>query len=552
MSEELKQSRDTWRSVGIWGGVLVALTGLLVLIGWYTGSEALVQLRNTFVAMQYNTALALLFAGTARLALAYDRKKAAIVFSGVVLAIGLTTLLEHMGLIPTLPIDTMLWTLGANRSLEPLISLKTTSPGRMAPNTSVCFTLSSLGMLLMASGLKDSDKGYHARALVIASVIGTFIIGLSGIALFAYLHGATPMYWWGGFTTMALHTALALAALGVSTVALAGSEIRRMGKSPATLLPALSLTGGTVLTLGIAQGLVDLAAERESLAPLYALILGAMCTAMMFQTFRYALAAKKREEELRETNVRLAVEIAERKAAEESLLKHTVELERSNEELERFAYVASHDLQEPLRMVASYTQLLQQRYKDKLGDDANQFIHFAVDGAQRMQKLIEGLLTFSRAGSQPIHMKTVDMDTIVKYTVINLSSVIKDTGALVTVEPLPKITGDEIQLTQVFQNLIGNAIKFQNGKVPEIKIRSRELADSWEFSVADNGIGIDPKNTERIFQVFKRLHTHYEYPGAGIGLSVTKKIVERHGGQIRVESQPGSGTTFYFTIPKNG
>ena len=242
-------------------------------------------------------------------------------------------------------------------------------------------------------------------------------------------------------------------------------------------------------------------------------------------------------------------DITARKAAERDLLHKMRELDRSNEELGRFAYVASHDLQEPLRMVASYTTLLCTRYKGKLGSDADEFIAFAVDGAGRMRQLIQDLLAYSRVGSTVKDLCSTSSEDALERTLIILRSVIEESGAVVTHDPLPTVLADDMQLVQLFQNLIGNAIKYQPPGVPRVHINAIRDGDRrWMFSVRDNGLGIDPQYFERIFGMFQRLHTREEFAGSGIGLAICKKIVERHGGRMSVESQPGVGSIFRFSL----
>jgi signal transduction histidine kinase len=239
----------------------------------------------------------------------------------------------------------------------------------------------------------------------------------------------------------------------------------------------------------------------------------------------------------------------ERERAAEQLRQTSDNLARSNTDLQQFASIASHDLFEPLRMVTSYLELLREQYRSKLDERAQEFIHFAIDGARRMQDLINDLLAYSRVDVRRRAFEVVDTDQIVQSALHNLEVAIAEHKATVTHQPLPKIKGDSIQITQVFQNLIGNALKFQGAEPPRIDINAQRQNDEWLFAVHDNGIGIDPANFERIFVIFQRLHTREEYAGTGMGLAICKRIIERHGGRIWVESSPGKGSTFYFTLP---
>jgi light-regulated signal transduction histidine kinase (bacteriophytochrome) len=221
--------------------------------------------------------------------------------------------------------------------------------------------------------------------------------------------------------------------------------------------------------------------------------------------------------------------------------------------LRQFAYIASHDLQEPLRMVASYTQLLSRRYKGKLDADADEFIAYAVDGANRMQRLIQDLLTYSRVGTKGINLADISSEKALQHALANLHGAIGDSAAVVTHDPLPDVMADEGQLTQLFQNLVGNGIKYQNNTapnhgVPKIHVSAKNGGKKWTFSVQDNGLGIDSQYFEKIFGMFQRLHKREEFAGTGIGLAICKKIVERHGSGILVESQPGQGSTFRFAL----
>ena len=244
------------------------------------------------------------------------------------------------------------------------------------------------------------------------------------------------------------------------------------------------------------------------------------------------------------------LDITERKRAEEELERYAAELERSNEELEQFASVISHDLREPARMVKSFVTLLDKRYQGQLDEKADMFIDYAVDGAERMQAMIEALLDLSRIGPRGKEPAPTDAEEVLERALRLLGRSIEEAEAQVTHDPLPTVMADEAQLAQVFQNLIANGIKFQREDVtPRVHISAEREGDEWVFSVADNGIGIDPEQADRLFQIFQRLHTREEYEGLGIGLALCRRVVERHGGRIWVESEPGEGTNFFFTIP---
>jgi len=245
-------------------------------------------------------------------------------------------------------------------------------------------------------------------------------------------------------------------------------------------------------------------------------------------------------------------QVVQRATSDEKLKLTLADLVHSNKELEQFAYVASHDLQEPLRMISSYIQLLARRYQGRLDTDADEFIAYAVDGAARMQKLIGDLLAYSRVGTRSKGFEPVDYTAVLDQALANLKAAIEESGAVVTHDPLPTVTVDNLQQVQLFQNLIGNAIKFHGEEPPRIHVSAEQSGNQWVFSVQDNGLGLDPQYADRIFVIFQRLHTKEEYPGTGIGLAICKKVVELHGGRIWVESQPGIGSRFCFTIPIGG
>jgi two-component system, chemotaxis family, sensor kinase Cph1 len=249
-------------------------------------------------------------------------------------------------------------------------------------------------------------------------------------------------------------------------------------------------------------------------------------------------------------NVGLLREVTDRRQAELALVEKTKELGRSNAELEQFAYVASHDLQEPLRMVSSYVQLFAKRYQGQVDAQADKYIKYAVEGAGRMQLLIGGLLEYSRVGRYETPPAIVGADLALDQAISNLRSALDEARAVMTRDPLPDVIADAAQLMQVFQNLLANAVKFRRpGVPPRIHVTAERVGDEWLFSVQDNGIGIARQHAERVFVIFQRLHTRAQYPGTGIGLSICKKVIERHGGRIWIDSEPAQGATFRFTLP---
>ena len=251
----------------------------------------------------------------------------------------------------------------------------------------------------------------------------------------------------------------------------------------------------------------------------------------------------------RERAVALERETARAARNEQLIADRTLELKRCNSEFEQFAYIASHDLQEPLRMVASYTELLAQRYKDQFDERGEKYVAYASDGAKRMQRLVEALLIFSRVGTRGRLPEPTDLAAVARAAVKNLSPAMIRSGAHVEVGTLPMVMADGIQIGQVFENLIDNAIKFRGDRAPHIHVGAEADGNQWIVRVADNGIGIDTKFSERVFLLFQRLHDREKYDGSGMGLTISRKIVERHGGRIWYESQPGKGTTFFFTLP---
>jgi signal transduction histidine kinase len=288
--------------------------------------------------------------------------------------------------------------------------------------------------------------------------------------------------------------------------------------------------------IGEARDEVEAVANRLSLEVQQAIIVSILAIVLM--TIALGIVAVRFEHARLREEQRLREQVDERNAA----------LERSNQSLREFAYVASHDLQEPLRTIASFTELLQKRYAGRLDADADEFIGFVVDGAKRMQQLIDDVLEYSRVSTHGKPLVPVDLDAVARRSVANLRASIEERGAEVTVGPLPRVMGDEIQLGQLLQNLVGNALKYNRSARPRVEVSARRDGRGWRVAVSDNGIGIAPEYHERIFRIFSRLHTRGEYGGTGIGLAICKRIVDRHGGRMMVESEEGKGASFAFSL----
>lgn len=298
-------------------------------------------------------------------------------------------------------------------------------------------------------------------------------------------------------------------------------------------------------------------AGMRSLLPGVILVSGILVSALLALVGYFAEKAQRRARTAETANSQLELEINERKRIEEELQRNyeviernARELKRSNSELEQFASVASHDLQEPLRVINGYLQLLSRRYRGKLDRSAEEFIGFAIDGSTRMQNIINDLLAFSRVGSREKSLAPVNCAEVLQLTRRHLSKAIEESGAVITHDPLPTVTADASQLEQLFMNLVGNAIKYRGEEIPSIHVSAKASDGEWLFLLTDNGIGFDMQYSEKIFEMFKRLHGRDKYSGTGIGLAICKKVVENHNGRIWVESQPGAGSTFFFTIPE--
>ncbi len=340
---------------------------------------------------------------------------------------------------------------------------------------------------------------------------------------------------------MAVHTSAGFMIIGAGMFMVAWRERRDEG-APAWLAITVAVSAWTA-------SIVLWQAEAQSQIPFLELASGLLVGLLLGATTHFARSTQIRANEIRRVNRGLKRDVSARKQAEQALARQAEELRRSNAELEQFAYVASHDLQEPLRMVTSYTQLLAQRYEGKLDSDADEFIAYAVGGAKRMQGLIQDLLAYSRVARPGREFEPADCETVLQYALADMEVLIAESGAVVTHDSLPTLTVEQVQLGQVFKNLIENAVKFRSEDPPRVHVSAEQQSDEWVFSVRDNGIGIDPEYAERIFVIFQRLHGKEEYPGTGMGLTICKKIVEGHGGRIWVESEAGRGATFHFRLP---
>ena len=410
--------------------------------------------------------------------------------------------------------------------------------GRMSPLTAGGVLLESGALLFLLHTTRWRFAASVAALLALMATVGSLVI------LLGYSYG-DPLLYGAATIPVSLPTALAMVLVGVAQIKLtlpgvAALRAWRGDSMRGVLLRAFLPTMlGFILLWGWVEAVAPVGAPvNPAWDALTALVACALIVAIVAWIARRIGDTIDRLQEAR-------------KQAEEALRRRTEELARSNAELERFAYVASHDLQEPLRMVASFTQLLAKRYSGELDETADRYIHYAVDGAKRMQQLIADLLAYSRVNSKGLDLRQTDCEAVVLEAMRNLQVVIEESGAAVDWDPLAALCVDQGQLTQVFQNLLANAIKFRREEeCPRIHVSAVDSGAEWTISVQDNGIGIDARHAEHVFQMFQRLHTRAEYPGTGIGLAICKKVVERHGGKLWVESVPGAGSTFRFTIPK--
>jgi len=507
--------------------LVVILIGILVLAGWFLHLQILKSAAPQFIAMNPLTAILFIISGLA-LVLAGDRRRKApdklVLLCGVIVLLGGAMKVAECAFHLDWNFDRFFFAKEINAG-GPF------GPSDIAMNTALSFICCGIALLLLDV---ETRRGFRPAQVFIV------IIGLIALlALIGYGYRVLPLYSFGSRLPMALNTAIAFALF--SAAALAARPARGLmmvitsdttgGAMARRLLPAailIPLVLGALRFSGEKHGFFQI----ESGISLFAFANIVLFAAIVWWNAKLLFLAEQ-----------------ERLKANEELKRTSLELERSNTELQQFAYVASHDLTEPLRMVVSYLELLTGRARGRLGAEEQEFIGYAVDGARRMQTLIQDLLAYARVGTRGRPLEPTDCEQVLQSVLANLKLAIDESHTVIAHEPLPTVQGDVVQLTQVFQNLIGNAIKFRGKRPPKIEIGARRNNGEWIFHIKDNGIGIDAKNFERIFVLFQRLHTRQEYPGTGMGLAICKKIIERHGGRIWVESKPGEGTAFFFTIP---
>lgn len=492
--------------------LMAALLGTLVLFGWHLGNVALIQVSPGFVPMQYNTALGFLLTGAGLLSLTFERPRLAVICGTLVGMIGAATLAEYLAEID-LGIDQVF--------MLHYVTVETSHPGRMAPNTALCFVLSALAVVLHGA------LGARRDARSAVGALGALIVGLGVVAIAGYAANLEGAYGWGDLTRMAVHTAGGFVAVGLGLMGVSWEAGEESGFLPEWLssATAIGVTTGTVaLWQAIHFGSLDTVPQNHPIHTVH----------HAFLLFGLALSVA----------LSVAIRMAQRARRQEAAIR------RANAELERFAQIASHDLQEPLRTITTYLQLLERRYGERLDPEAVRCIDFAVDGAGRMRHLIRDLLHFARLKEEKLVREHLSMNAALDNVVREFEAEISETGATVTIDPgLPAVSADPALLDTLLRNLIGNALKYRvPGQGAEVHIGMRRERGHVEFFVADKGIGIEPQYREKIFDVFQRLHTQQAYPGTGIGLAICQRVIERHGGALRLESKPGEGSTFLFSL----
>jgi signal transduction histidine kinase len=535
---------DIFGRIALVCSAITAVFGILGMIGWLSGFRG-VGFGSYYSSRSPIIALAFVLLGCAWFFYVFNprqrfSKMFALVLAFFILLIALFNLIQFFT--------------GAQIGIErKLLVPEVYSITLMSPITAACFLLDCFAMILLL-------LGHPRRVARLSGGLSFIVISVNLVILLGYLYGA-PLLYGGEIRPVALPVGAAFVFLSTGLIAASGADYSLLklilGPSVRALLLRYFLL--VILIVALTDGVFynilpqfKLKITISELQGLSALIYVIAASAVVFQLSHIIGDALYRSETARkqaeDLNELLAREISNRERAEDELKQQAIELARSNAELEQYAYVASHDLQEPLRMITSFTQLLEKRYKGRLDNDADEFIGYIIDGATRMQRMINGILAYSRAGLSVKPFELTDCEAVINQVLDNLKIAIKESGAMVTHDLLPSVMADSSQMITLFQNMLSNAIKFRI-ETPRIHVSAKQKRDEWIFSVQDNGIGISPEFMDRIFVLFYRLHSRDAYPGSGIGLATCKKIVERHGGRIWVESKLGKGSTFYFTIP---
>jgi signal transduction histidine kinase len=513
-----------FRKFSRWGGIIAMLVGYHVLLGWMFEIPILKSPSRSFADMQLNSALCSILAGAALCLLQTRGGRPTVrgqifadIFGGFMAIVALLTITEYVfGL--GLGID--LWLPNSvNGATEASL------PGRMA------FT-SALAFLMIGAAIVLQDKLQNSRA---PEFLALTAAAISLVAIAGYLYEASAFQ-----GRMPLYESLVIffTAGGILCARPDRGLMAKVTSNSFGGIMARRLLPATLL-IPLAVGWLEYAGHRAgfySAEP--GLALFAVANVLVFLgVIWWGVNSLHRMD-------------TKRRQAEQELQETAAKLTRSNADLEQFAYVASHDLKEPLRAISGSVQILQERYRHCMDDGADEVIKHTVDGATRMQTLIDDLLTYARLTTREVPLEPADCAQLVREALTNLQIAIKESKAVVIQDALPVVRGDRTQLLQLLQNLISNAIKYRSDRTPKIHVGVEDKDGEWLFFVRDNGIGIAPQYASRIFRIFQRLHTRQEYPGTGIGLAVCKTIVERHGGRIWVESEPEEGSTFFFTLPK--
>jgi signal transduction histidine kinase len=564
--------------------ILIIIAGIVFLIGWALNIPILKSPGSIFSTIKSNVALCFVFIGISLWLMQTKRInqrniRIAKILAIIVTFIGLLTLIEHLT--------------GYNYGIDQILftelpgAINTSSPNRMAFNAALSLVLVGSSILVLD---KDIKIGWPLfQIIIIIEGLITFLAALG------YAYQASDLYMVYNYTGIAIYATLIFGLIFFAIVFMRpdkGFIGLLQGESPGSVLGrkilpfviAIPVILGWLNTFALNKGFYDIGLGNALLIFATVMVITTLLWRNIISINKTDLKRRKAEEakqklleqiqlfaeelqntneelqvaneelqdtteELQVTNEELQATTEELQASNEELQDTTEELQIANEELQQFAYAASHDLQEPLRTIASFTQLMQRRYAGQLDTDADEFMEYIVDGSKRMQQLINDLLEYTRVDTHVNEFKLVKLDNVIEDTLLNLKGSINENNAVITHDPLPTINADKGQLNQLFQNLISNAIKFQKpDEPPRIHISAKKEDDHYLFSVSDNGIGIEPQYTERVFVIFQRLHTRETYQGTGIGLSIVKRIVERHGGRIWVESLLGVGSTFYFTL----